>query len=201
MTDKAMQNLTTALANDPRTATPEEASAAYMELYSMFSHRGDGIPTQYVHGSTVAHHASTMWKALITALRAEREAAATITDLQSQLAASQAREAKLREGLEVAEAVDHFADPGNMIAGGAEALADLIYEATGCTGHTARLLAQAALAAARPLLFEEAAGIAVDCITLDHDAYSMREAIRQAIRTAGSKTDAVADWPVRSISR
>lgn len=63
------ENLALALANDPRTATPLEASNAKLALTAMFSHRGDGIPTQYVHGAEVAGHARTMWAALITALR------------------------------------------------------------------------------------------------------------------------------------
>lgn len=65
----ALENLDLALANDPRTATPLEASIAHLVLTSMYSHRADGIPTQYVHGADAADAARTMWTALITALR------------------------------------------------------------------------------------------------------------------------------------
>lgn len=70
----ARENLELGLANEPRTATPLEASAAKMVLMAMRSHRGDGIPTQYVHGLEVAAHAETMWLALLTAIRATSQA-------------------------------------------------------------------------------------------------------------------------------
>lgn len=68
----AERNLALGLANDHRTATPEQASEAFLALTSMQSHRGDGIPTQYVHGSEVAGHARVMWQALLAALRAHK---------------------------------------------------------------------------------------------------------------------------------
>jgi hypothetical protein len=72
----AQSNLDLALANDPRSATPLQASEAFLELTSMFSHRGDGIPTQYVHSPKVADAAQVLWLALITALRDREQARA-----------------------------------------------------------------------------------------------------------------------------
>lgn len=69
MNSPARENLDIALANDPRTATPEQASAAYMQLTAMTSHRGDGAPTQYVHGDEVVRHAKVMWAALLAVMR------------------------------------------------------------------------------------------------------------------------------------
>ena len=67
--EAARENLNLALTNDPRSATPLEASAAYLKLTMMFDHRGDGVPTQYVHGAEVADNARLLWAALLTALR------------------------------------------------------------------------------------------------------------------------------------
>jgi len=66
VTPFAQENLDLGIANDLRTATLLEASAAKMALCEMYSHRGDGIPTRYKHSSDVADLARVMWLALLT---------------------------------------------------------------------------------------------------------------------------------------
>lgn len=111
----AAENLRLALENGYPSATPLEASKVMMELTSMYSHRGDGIPTRYVHGSEVAAAARTMWSALIAALRAHTGAGDALL-----------REALKRAALDLHEAAGRF---GCIKALNANTCSDLTREA------------------------------------------------------------------------
>lgn len=188
----ARENLELGLANNHRTATPLEASAAKMALMAMRSHRGDGMPTQYVHGAEVAAHAETMWLALLTAIRA----------------ASQA-ELKAEVGEDVVERVAWAPDLHSALVDTARQLRHFWAEdsATGLHLHAADLLDKSAamFATIRREAFDEAArvfneGLASQAQRLGIIPTEAESPGRHRDRTRPAAIRALSDQPIDDIS-